>query len=113
MKISLNGLKEHVATFEATSQLKAGALVKISANGTVDTCGDTEKFAGVVLSCRGGFAAVQLGGYVVLPYTGTTAPVVGFQSLCGDGKGGVKAGSGRELLVTDVDTTAKTVGFLL
>ena len=113
MKISFRGLGEHVATFETAQELAAGTVVKISGNGVVSPCEDGEKFAGVVLSCRNGFAAVQVGGYAVIPYSEDAAPSVGFQSLCADAAGGIKTGTGRELLVTDVDTQGKTAGVLL
>ena len=113
MKVSFNGWKEHVATFETAAALEAGSVVKISGNGAVSACGDGDKFAGAVVSQRGDFAAVQLRGYAELPFTGT-APAVGFQTLCADGSGGVKTGSaGRELLVTYVNAGEKTVGLIL
>jgi hypothetical protein len=114
MKVSLNGLGEQVATFEAESAVTAGNMVKMTANGTVGVCAAGVPFCGMALSARGGFAAVQLGGYVGnVPYTGT-GMAVGYKAIAAaaDGKVQVNA-SGRNLLVTDVDTAASTCGFLL
>ncbi len=114
MKISLNGCGENVATFESQSGVTAGTVVKMTGNGTVGPCAAKDAFCGVAVSVRGGFAAVQLGGYVQVPYSGATAPAVGYQTLngAGDGKIQVEA-TGRSILVTDVDTAAKTCGILL
>ncbi len=114
MKISLNGCGENVATFEVDSGVTAGMPVKMIGNGIVGACAAKDRFCGVAISVRGGFAAVQLGGYVQLPYSGTTAPAVGYQTLSGTDDGKVQAeAAGRSILVTDVDTTAKTCGILL
>ncbi len=118
MTVSFNGWKENAATFEAEDGLNPGDVVKVSGNGQVSACGAGEKFAGVVLSNRGGFAAVQLAGYAEVAYSGT-APTVGYQFLCADGNGGMKKAdseavtAGRELLVVSVDTTGETAGILL
>ena len=51
-------------------------------------------------------------GFAVLPYSGT-APTVGFATLAADSNADATASaSGREVLVTEVDATAKTVGVL-
>ena len=59
--------------------------------------------------------SVQLRGFVTLPYSGTTAPSLGYNALEADGAGGVKVGesSARERLVVEVDATAGKVTFLL
>ena len=80
MEISLNGYGEQVATFAVSGEVKVGMPVKISANGTVAPCVAKDKFCGVVLSLRGGYAAVQMAGYAKLPYTGTK-PTVGYQTV--------------------------------
>ncbi len=114
MTISLNGFNEQVATFEAESGVVAGIPVKLTGNGVVGVCADKDAFCGVTLSERGGFAAVQLSGYVQLPYTGTAAPAVGYQTLSAAAGGKVQADpAGRSFLVTDVDTAAKLCGIIL
>ncbi|WP_195985456.1 hypothetical protein [Clostridium sp. D33t1_170424_F3] len=113
MDISLRGYGESVATFQVSGNVTAGTPVKISANGTVSPCAAKDKFCGVALSVRGGYAAVQTAGYIQAPYAGTK-PAVGYQTMNADGTGKVQAeASGRLLLVTDVDDPAGTCGILL
>ncbi len=115
MSVAFNGYKESLATFKAANGLTAGVPVKVSANGTVDRCAAGDNFCGVASGVGSGYASVQMGGFVSLPYTGATAPVVGYTSLAADGSGGVKVVTegGRSMLVFEVDTTVKTVGFML
>lgn len=113
MNISLLGLGETTATFEAEAGVTAGMPVKMTGDGRVGPCALKDKFCGVAVSTRGGYAAVQVAGYARVPYSGT-APAVGYQTLNGAGDGTVQAeATGRSLLVTDVDTAAKTCGILL
>lgn len=113
MEIGLKGYGENAATFAAEEGVQPNMPVKMSANGTVGACKAGEVPCGLVLSVRGGYGAVQLAGYVTLPYSGT-APAVGYAKISADGTGGVKLDeAGRTVLVTDVDTAAKTCGFLL
>ena len=113
MSVSTNGFGENVLTFKAASGVTAGVPVKISANDTVAVCSAGNIFCGVATEVSGGYAGVQLTGFVALPYSGT-APAVGLSALSADGNGGVKAdSSGSKHLVTKVDTTALTVSFML
>lgn len=114
MKYSFDGFGENVATFGAQNGVAPGMPVKMTANGTVGACGAGDSFCGVALNVRCGSSAVQLGGYVRLPYGGT-APVVGWQSLAAAGSGKVQTASsgGRSLLVVDVDEAAGTCGVIL
>ena len=114
MSISFNGFGEKAATFKAAEGLTAGVPVKVSANDTAAPCAAGDDFCGVALGVSGGYAAVQLSGFAVLPYTGATAPSVGYNALAADGSGGVKVlEGGRSLLAVNVDTTAKTVGVMM
>lgn len=114
MSISFNGFGEKAATFKAAEGLAAGVPVKVSANDTAAPCAAGDDFCGVAMNVSGGYAAVQLSGFAVLPYTGATAPAVGYSELAADGSGGVKVlAGGRSLLVVNVDTTAKTAGIVL
>lgn len=114
MAVSFKGIGERVLSFKTASAINAGSLVKMSANGTVAACAENDKFIGVVLSCRNNIAAVQIGGYVKVGYSGT-APTVGYNQLCAKSGTAVEvdAANGRALLVLDVDTTASTAGILL
>ena len=97
MKLSYEGIGQWAATF-ACDDLAEGELVKVSANGTVAACAAGDDFCGMVLSVgRGGDACA-----------------VGWSGLSADGEGGVQADAdGSTYLVVDVDTTAKTVTFVL
>ena len=112
MSVSVKGFNENVLTLKAASGLTAGVPVSMSENDTVAAA--TEVFCGVSVSVSGNYAGVQLTGMVTLPYTGTTAPAVGYAALIADGAGGVKADSkGRSYLVVNVDSTNKKVSFML
>lgn len=111
MNVNFNGYGENVLTFIADSALtETGVPVKISADGTVAKCGGNENFCGVCVGLRGGYAAVQLAGYVRLPAASKIA--AGYKKLAAGSNGDVAINSsGRELLV--VDSTATEVGFIL
>ena len=113
MELSFNGFGENAATFAAGGGVEPGMPVKITGNGTVGPCDAGDNFCGAALNVRCGYAAVQLAGYVGMPYSGT-APSLGWQVLSAAGGGKVQASSsGRQHLVVDVDPTAGTCGFML
>jgi len=113
MSISFKGFGEKAATFKAGEGLTAGVPVKAATTYTALPCAAGDLFCGVSLNVDGGYAAVQLSGFAVLPYTGT-APSAGYNALAADGSGGVKVlEGGRVLLVVHVDETAKTVGVMM
>lgn len=112
MKVCFEDIGHMSATFAVASG-EAGVPVRLSGNAAVAPCADGEVFCGVLESCRGGFGGVQLHGFVTLPYTGT-APTLGYNTLVGNGSGGVKvATGGRSLLVVSVDTGVNCVTFEL
>ena len=113
MIVSFEGVGQVCATFLGEG-LTVGQVVKMAGNGTVDACGAGDLFCGVALCCKEDACTVQVGGFVSVPYSGT-APAAGWEALAADGKGGVKraASGGAVRLVTDVDTTAKTVTIML
>ena len=124
MNVSYQGFSEAIATFEADDSVKAGSLVKISANGKVAPAADKEAFVGVCRNVRGGYAGVQLKGYCTVPYTGAVA--LGWQTLVSTADGEVKpaeastggsgaatAAAGTSVLVTDMDTSSSTLGMIL
>lgn len=113
MNVSFSGFNENSTTFNCAQNVEAGKAVKVSENGTVALCTSGDVFCGVATDVRGECATVQLTGYIRMPYTGT-APALGYTALASDGNGGVAQGEGGKLcLVTDVDTTDNTVGFML
>lgn len=110
MNISFEDIGMWCATC-ACDGVSEGAVVKLSAGGTVKACDAGEAFCGVVRCVEhdGAACSVQLGGLVKVSYSGA-APAVGFAKLSADGTGGVKIDEGgRELLVMDVDTGKRTV----
>lgn len=114
MAICFDAIGEKYVTFLASEGTEQGTVCKLSANDTVGGCGENDVFCGVAAEVKNGCAAVVMGGYVELPYTGT-APAVGYALLAADGKGGVctAASGGRSCLVVHVDTAEKKIGLFL
>ena len=103
MKVCFEDIGHMSATF-ATESGEDGQVVKIVDNGMVEPCADGEVFCGVLEGVRKGFGAVQLHGFVTLPYTGS-APSLGYNAFVANGEGGIKVGSsGKNCLVVSVDT---------
>ena len=100
MNVSFEEIGRLAVTF-AQSGCKAGQVCKLNADGKAVPCAAGDKFCGIVEGVRGGYAAVQVAGFAAVPYTGSVS--TGFVSLCADGAGGVKAGTGKEYLVVRVD----------
>ncbi|MGI6270629.1 MAG: hypothetical protein ACOYKJ_08905 [Candidatus Howiella sp.] len=110
--ICFRGYNESMTTFKAADGLTVGMPVIVTANATVGKGTAGAAICGVARSVREGIASIQTNGYVELPYTGT-APTLGVGSLVCDGDGGVKTGTGRSVVIVEVDTTNSTVGFIL
>ena len=103
MNVNFNGFNENVTTFIAGTGVEPGALVKVSADGTVAKCSSGEAFCGVCVGARGDYAAVQLSGYAQLHAGSKIA--VGYKKLASDGSNNAAVNTnGRELLVVDSDT---------
>ena len=100
MKVSYEGIGQVCASFICSAGVSEGALVKMSANGTVSACAAGDVPCGVVaaVSHDGTLCSVAVGGFVTVKCSGT-APAVGFAALCADGAGGVKAGGEQKYLV--------------
>lgn len=109
MEISFTGYQENVLTFECDSAVAAGDLVKMSDSGKVAKAAANDAFIGKCLSVNGGFAAVQLNGYMEAQKSGTVN--VGYNKLAAAASGVKTADSGVERLVIYSDDT--TVGFIL
>lgn len=110
--VNFNGFHENLLTLKVSGDVKPGEPVIISSSKTVSPCADSAVFCGVARAVRGKYASVQFTGYVCLPYT-ETAPSLGVTSLVSNGSGGVKSGTGRQVVVLEVDTAAKTCGFIM
>ena len=95
MNVNFNGYDENVLTFEAGINLKtAGVPVKMTDDGKVTACTSGEVFCGICLSLRGGYATVQLKGYVTMPAKSKIA--VGYKKLAA-GEGSAR--TARRLLL--------------
>lgn len=105
-QVSFDDIGQVLATFVAQDGVARGQVVKLTGNGQVGPCAAGDAFCGLSLS-GSGFAGVQVGGFAQLPATGDIT--LGWTKLAADGSGGVKAATtGREYLVVEFDSTAKT-----
>lgn len=109
MNISFAGYRENVLTFECTSTVAKGDLVKMTASGKVTKASANDDFIGVCAGVNGGYAAVQLDGYMEAAKSGTVN--VGYNKLVAASSGVKTAESGVDRLV--VYTDDNTVGFIL
>ena len=115
MKVSFEGLGETVATFanSASSSVAVGDLVKITGNGQVAPCAAGNAFCGVCVSADESFAAVQLRGFMTVPYTGVD-PAFGYIKFAAADRNRIKMDStnGRDCLIIERDTAGKTLGII-
>lgn len=110
--ICLQGYNSKYITMKCAGEADAGDLLVMDSNNTVKKAA-AGKFIGILHSLRGEYALVQTGGYAVVPYSGDTAPTLGFSTLAADSNAdAVVNAAGREVLVVEVDTTAKKAGIL-
>ncbi|MBQ2094187.1 MAG: hypothetical protein II190_06370 [Ruminococcus sp.] len=111
MGISFKGYGENVVTFNADSALtEAGVPVKMTADSTVGKCSANDKFCGICVNLRDGYAAVQLSGYVVVPAAAKLN--AGYQKVAVNSAGKLAANeNGREVLV--VISSATEAGIIL
>ena len=106
MSVAFDGMDNLVVTFRCSGTVEAGS-----------PDGGTGKVPiGVLLQKRGNYAAVQIRGYVTLPYTGT-APALGWQELVTNGSQGLRTvttgEAGKACLVVRVDAATSTLGLFL
>ena len=112
--ISFHGMGEQMITFAADG-VTEGFPVVMAENDTVTDAEEGAALIGVAVHVEeDGFAAVQMQGFMQLPYSGT-APALGWQNLSADGAGGLKVtdGEGKCCLVVSVDNEAGSVGLFL
>lgn len=113
MNVSFNGFNQNVLTFVSENDIGANIPVKLIDNGKVAVCQNNDEIIGVCVSSRSGYTGVQMTGYVKMNYSGDEISV-GYNTICADENGGVKVSdNGRKVLVTDVDSTNQTVGFIM
>ena len=109
----ITGFETKEATLYTEGGIVPGMTVALKENCTAVKAASGEKFCGVCTDVRGRYITVALKGYAEASYSGT-APVVGYNTLAGDGNGNaaVKDG-GREILVAAVDTQNKKISIIL
>ena len=116
MSVSFNGMGSMVVTFRA-SAISEGGVAAMMGNDQVGNASGGVAPVGIVLGKRNDHAAVQIQGYVQVPYSGATAPSLGWNQLVADGTGGLRVAttgeSGRSCLVVNRDTENKTMGLFL
>ena len=111
MELSYEGIGQVVATFAMEEGVEPGMAVALVDNGTVGMCGSGVDLCGKVLAVHGGCCAVQMSGFVKLPFTGES-PTTGWNSVAGDGSGGVCVGQGsNNYLIVQVDDDECTIVF--
>ena len=111
MNVNFNGYGENAATFIADKTItEAGVPGKMKDNGTVAKCEASENFCGVCVSVRGGYAVVQLSGYVKVKSDKQIAVV--YKKLSATAGGGVSlttTATGYPVLAS----TITSLGFIL
>lgn len=116
MSVAFQGMDNLVVTFQAETVTR-GWPAAVCADNTVGNAGAGKAPAGIVLNLRSGHAAVQVKGFAEVKYSGSTAPVLGWNQLVADGSGGLRAAAsgetGRACLVVNKNTADKTMGLFL
>lgn len=113
---NLQGFRNEVVTFKATtSSVEEGKLVRPNAEGVAVCATEGELFMGKVLSRRGNYASILMGGIITMPYTGNSMGI-GYQRLVSGANGAsvkIDETNGRHMLILAMDEDAETVDILL
>ena len=113
MSISFQELAQDCVSFQTLSNMQPNQLCCMHSNNIVKSCSDNSPIHGQVVAVRSGVASVVVRGFITAGYSGT-APTVGFCPLVAYNNKSVKVSDGaKEYLVVNVDTTNKTVCFML
>lgn len=105
MKHSYEGIGHMSVTLPAADCV-VGQVCTLNYSGEVVSCNSGDEFIGVVESVNGEQAAVQIEGFVRVPYDGIL-PGCGYMGLVGNGKGmTTNSGESRKYLVVEVDGSA-------
>ena len=108
MSVEFGGMGSMVVTMKAVA-VTTGGIAGMDGNDTVRNANGGVAPVGVVLNKRNNHAAVQIRGYVRVKYSGSPAPVLGWNRLVTDGAGE----TGRACLVVNLNTEEKTMGLFL
>ena len=99
----------HLAVTIPAGTCGAGQVCMMGTDGKVNACTNGGRFMGLCAEVRKGLAAVQVGGFAKVTYSGS-APSLGFAKLAADGNGGVVVNSnGQEHLVVALDEANKYI----
>ena len=113
MNISYEGIGNYSITVEMDKTVKNGYACALGSDKIAYVADDDENILGIVATVNDKYANVIVGGVVTAAYSGT-APTVGSCCLRGDGNGKVNVNAaGESYRVLSVDTTKKTVTFIL
>lgn len=112
MSISFKGFNEQILTFRTQGEIKNGSLVKMSESATVAPCENGDDFIGIAVHVNGGIAAVQVGGYASLNYSGS-APALGACAISAADSAHICSGGDKSVTVIELDETNSTAGILL
>ena len=109
MEISFEGIGQVAATFAAADNVQPGMAVALTGDSTVGLVKAGDVPCGMVLSVKGGMAAVQVAGMAKVGYSGT-APTVGYGAIACDGAGKIKTVTtgGINCLILSVNTGDST-----
>ena len=111
MDFSYEGIGQVVATFAREEGVEPGMAVALTGDCTVGMANSGADLCGKVLAVNGDCCAVQVGGFVKLPFTGES-PVAGYNTIAGNGEGGVLVGVGSQMhLIVQVDDDEGTIVF--
>ena len=106
------GYGENLLTFKTENEEILGCPVTTVSNDTVALAEADTAFCGIAVSVRGGAAAVQMAGYVTLPYSGDM-PGYGVQKLASNGAGGVMVSeNGVSATVVRIDAENSKIAFI-
>ena len=116
MSVEFGGMGSMVVTMKAAA-VTTGGIAGMDGNDTVRNANGGVAPVGVVLNKRSNHAAVQIRGYVRVKYSGSPAPVLGWNRLVTDGAGGLRpeqtGETGRACLAVNLNTEEKTMGLFL
>ena len=113
MNISYEGIGNYSVTVEKDKNIKSGYVCAIRSDKRAYIADDDENILGIVSAVNGSYANIIISGVVTAAYS-DTAPTIGNCCLRGDGNGKVTVNAaGENYRVLSVDTTKKTVTFIL
>jgi hypothetical protein len=80
MKLSYDSIGQWCATFACSGSVRRAGMVKLSGNSTVSALRRRRRLCGAAAAVdrSGDACAVALGGMVTAPYSGASAPAVGW-----------------------------------